>query len=156
MAYKVKIGEHGDGSFYGLNKEEYEPGERVDFFLPRVSDADCRVFSDQVVVKSDSEKSRTAGSCCYYFIMPEADVFIDYAIEFSMAYNPNSAPPAMGMMGMMAGADMATMQKMMMQQAGCVPENTQPADNGTPKYCPECGCKNTSAAKFCGACGNKL
>lgn len=135
MKYKVNI--DGNNKFYGLDREFFEEGERVDFQVVFMTDTSTSVRTDDVNLIQDP-----FDRCYHYhFIMPNHDVNVTVTMKSMMAYEPLEPLP-FGMMGM----------NMSMYQQTPVAE----VDENNCLICPMCGYKNSENNKFCGECGTPL
>ncbi|MBQ2688893.1 MAG: zinc ribbon domain-containing protein [Solobacterium sp.] len=80
MTYKVTIGR--DNHLYGLEKERYEAGETVEFWIMIASDTNYTVTSPQVKLSPGNVDQQ--GRWHWSFIMPACDVTVNIAWENSM------------------------------------------------------------------------
>lgn len=145
--FKVSINGHNE--FFGLNRDSFEEGEEVRFFVPMVRDADTQVFAENVRLKSTvDERERLI----YSFIMPAHDVEIEVKVSASnmcrrVWTSTTNNGPVMGIMGTMG------MASLMAQFNGQQLSTQQPLKSGETKFCPECGAVIAKTAKFCSECG---
>lgn len=139
--YRVDI--DGHNKFHGLNKEFFEPGEFVRFYVMLPTDTSVYVKAEGVRL----EEEDLVNNCRYYtFSMPENDVKVEITYRSCMMKSDYH-----GFMGM--GMPMGNM----LDYNGKVPPNPQaPTNKAKGKFCPECGAPNELEAKYCSECGRKF
>lgn len=122
MKYKVKIGK--DNKFYGLNKNTFEEGEKVTFYVYIIYDASTYVTSDDVEI--NMEETRDYSRIYYSFIMPNKDVFVNVETKGNMtSFNPDMK---------------SVVEEVKDKNKKYCPDCGLEIQEGT-KFCPECGCK---------------
>lgn len=145
MKHKVSIGKNNE--LYRVNGELFDEGEKIDFFVPFLTDTSTRVTTDDVQLVHEANGPTDYH---YSFIMPDHDVAINVSMVCDMIKPVNGQkngfslePPVGGFMGM---------KQFMTGEA------QKPAGgNQRILYCPECGVKlETEGQKFCQNCGRKI
>ena len=127
MKHRVQIND--DNRLYGLDRDLFEEGERVEFCVMFATDTDYAVGSDQADVKLDRVEDGYKGIYC--FTMPDEDVKVTVSSRNSMTFDPDAA-------------DRKRLHK----------QGSFKNRNGV--FCPDCGAEVTEDLKFCPNCGHKL
>ena len=128
----LTINGKSDLSFYGLQRNTFDEGEKVEFSLPFMTDCNMYVTSNATRIERNCE----GGTIKCSFIMPDKDVSVDVSFENNMMNKNRSPLTFMSMGGFMAGGMTFTQCE--------------------PRKCPVCGEINTHRYTFCTECGSKL
>lgn len=127
-------------------KEMYEENEQVNVSFRLMSDSDIQASSNDVEL---GRPEITDEVISYSFIMPSHDVEIVTKRSGCMSMLDNS--PVMDMKGYMAPSIGMLGTLKFSEGMSAAPELSE----GN-RYCPSCGARVSSEAKFCGTCGSVL
>lgn len=146
MKHKVTIGR--DNAFYRVEGDMFEEGEKIDFFVPFLTDVSTRVTSDDVAIQNEKNGPNDYH---YSIIVPDHDVTISISTVSDMMKRPS---------GKEHGANMGAMSGFMRMKNlmnGQLPSSMEKSVQGKKKFCPACGARlNTESQKFCQDCGSRI
>lgn len=127
---KVTMNGRNDALLYGLKRNSFGEGEKVEFRVPVMTDCSIDIISDEVLITKEYEGSSIKCS----FLMPDKDVDVSVGFRSNMM-NPNYRPFPLP-----------------------VNVNGDPSEKKTceARKCPACGEINTHKYKFCTECGSPL
>ncbi len=127
---KVTMNGRNDALLYGLKRNSFNEGEKVEFRVPVMTDCSIDIISDEVLITQEYE----GGSIKCSFLMPDKDVDVSVGFRSSMM-NPNFRPLPFKMNTNGNGTEKVTREA---------------------RKCPACGEINTHGYRFCTECGSPL